>query len=436
MSKIIVLIICMYPLLFAVNAYPEEKIFIKEYTYRASDLDSKVSSRTIALEQVKRLVLEELGTYLKSETAVKNFELTKDQLTAFTAGVTRIMVIDERWDGKTYYLKAKIVADPEEVTRSIEKIRADQTMSRVLEETSRKADDAVKEIDKLRKELETMKTNAKKQQEYTKAVEKLSSREWFDKGYALIIAGNYQEAIAAYSKVVGLETDNVTALIHLAWAYNGAGNYKKAIVHLDSAIALEPKNEHAYVQRAWSYNALSKYQSAIVDLDKALSINQNNQWAYYHRGWAYNALGNFLQAKKDMDNAVKINPNEPFNYFMRSWSYNGLGNFQEAIKDADTALKLSPDNKYALIQRGWAYNGLGNYQQAEKDFNATLDIDPKFADGYYNLAIFYYYREGKEKAMIFLARAIKLDANLKQRAKADLNFKNLSNDKEFERLVN
>ena len=37
-----------------------------------------------------------------------------------------------------------------------------------------------------------------------------------------------------------------------------------------------------------------------------------------------------------------------------------------------------------------------NYQQAEKDFNATLDIDPKFADGYYNLAIFYYYRKGKD----------------------------------------
>ena len=47
--------------------------FQKEYTYQASEYDSKVSCRALALEQVKRLLLEELGTYLESETEVKNF---------------------------------------------------------------------------------------------------------------------------------------------------------------------------------------------------------------------------------------------------------------------------------------------------------------------------------------------------------------------------
>ncbi|MDP2647152.1 MAG: tetratricopeptide repeat protein [Desulfobacterales bacterium] len=380
----IILIMCLYSI-FASNSYAEEKIFIKEYTYNASDLDSKVSSRAIALEQVKRLVLEELGTYLKSRTTIKNFELTQDQVTAFAAGITRIMIVDERWNGKTYYLKAKIVADPEEVARSIEKVRADQTMSRESEETSRKADEALKEIDKLRKELETMKTDDKRKQKYAKAVDQLSSKEWFDKGYALIIADNYQEAVTAYMRVIELEPDNVTALVHLAWAYNGTGHFKKAIDQLDRAIALEPKNEHAYVQRGWSYNGLGEYQQAVIDINKALRLNPNNQWAFFHRGWAYNGLGNFLQAKKDIDNAVKLNPKDPWNYIMRSWSYNGLGSFQEAMKDANTALKLDPNNKYAYIQRGWSYNGLGNYQQAEKEITATLDIDPKFADGYYNL---------------------------------------------------
>ncbi len=55
------------------SAFAEKVTFVKEYNYNASDLDSKVSSRTIALEQVKRLLLEELGTYLISETEVKNF---------------------------------------------------------------------------------------------------------------------------------------------------------------------------------------------------------------------------------------------------------------------------------------------------------------------------------------------------------------------------
>jgi hypothetical protein len=39
----------------------ETKTFIKEYTYQAGDEDSKNSCRVIALREVKRLLLEELG---------------------------------------------------------------------------------------------------------------------------------------------------------------------------------------------------------------------------------------------------------------------------------------------------------------------------------------------------------------------------------------
>jgi hypothetical protein len=46
------------------TANAETKTFIKEYTYHAGDEDSRNSSRTIALREVKRLLLEELGTYV------------------------------------------------------------------------------------------------------------------------------------------------------------------------------------------------------------------------------------------------------------------------------------------------------------------------------------------------------------------------------------
>ncbi|MDD3250273.1 MAG: hypothetical protein PHF23_07925, partial [Smithellaceae bacterium] len=62
----------------------ETKTFIKEYTYQASDEDSKHSCRVISLREVKRLLLEELGTYLESETEVKDFQLTRDQITVLT----------------------------------------------------------------------------------------------------------------------------------------------------------------------------------------------------------------------------------------------------------------------------------------------------------------------------------------------------------------
>ena len=49
-------------------ANAETKTFIREYEYQASEMDSKISSRVIAFQEVKRLLLEEIGTYLQSQT--------------------------------------------------------------------------------------------------------------------------------------------------------------------------------------------------------------------------------------------------------------------------------------------------------------------------------------------------------------------------------
>jgi hypothetical protein len=93
--------------------------FVKDYTYQASEADSKLSSRAIALEQVKRLLLEELGVYLQSDTEVINFQLTKDQIRTYTAGIVKAVPIEEKLDGVNYYLKAKLEADPDQVVKEI-----------------------------------------------------------------------------------------------------------------------------------------------------------------------------------------------------------------------------------------------------------------------------------------------------------------------------
>ena len=112
--------------------------FQRDYSYQASEADSKLSSRAISLEQVKRLLLEEVGTYLESETEVKNFQLTKDQIVVLTAGIVRTEIIEEKWDGKVYYLKAIIAADPRGVAKSMDRLRKDRQKVKDLEETRKK----------------------------------------------------------------------------------------------------------------------------------------------------------------------------------------------------------------------------------------------------------------------------------------------------------
>jgi hypothetical protein len=127
--------------------------YIRDYSYQASEADNKSSSRTIALEQVKRLLLEELGTYVISVTEVKDFEVTKDKIITFTAGIVNTIVLEEKWDGRTYYLKAKISADTDVLAKEIERVQRNQDQSYQLEAMKKRTDEALKEIEDLRKEV-------------------------------------------------------------------------------------------------------------------------------------------------------------------------------------------------------------------------------------------------------------------------------------------
>jgi len=108
-------------------ANAEEKVFVKEYSYQASEKDSKISCRTNALAQVKRLLLEELGSYIESSTEVINLQLTREDIVSITSGTVKTEIIDESWDGRQYWIKANLTADPDEVLQSIRESRTIST---------------------------------------------------------------------------------------------------------------------------------------------------------------------------------------------------------------------------------------------------------------------------------------------------------------------
>jgi hypothetical protein len=155
------------------GAIAEMKTFVRDYTYQASEVDSKQSCRLIATEQVKRLLLEEIGTYLESHTEVVNYQLSKDQITTLTAGVVKTKILEEKWDGEKYWLMAKIDADPDEVAKEIEKLRADREKVKELEESRKKTDDTMKDMDDMRKDIETDKDNQEKIDQYNEKVQSL-----------------------------------------------------------------------------------------------------------------------------------------------------------------------------------------------------------------------------------------------------------------------
>jgi len=379
----------------------ESKTFIKEYTYQASDFDSKISSRTIALEQVKRLLLEEVGTYLISETAVKDFQVTKDNVTALTGGIVQTEILSEKWDGKTYYLKAKMTVSPDEVMKFLEGMKENSQKNRELEETNRRVEEALKKIKKMQDDLAVGHLAENKQQEYSKVVDELKAKEWIDKGVAMMNGENYEGALVAFTNAADANPQSPWAFIDKGWALNNVGDFHQALKEVDRAAALDTLNPWIYVNRGTSQNSLGDYRQGLMDAEKAIKLDANISWAYINRGWAYSGLGNFVEALADLTKAAQLEPQNAYTYSSRVWAHNGLGNNRQALVDVKKSIDLAPNNSWIR----------------------------------WNAAAYYALAGDKATALAELGKAVRLNSSLKQKAKIDKSFQSLWNDADFKKLV-
>lgn len=419
-------------------AYGAVVNFTKEYTYQASEFDSKASSRILALEQVKRLLLEELGTYLMSETEVKNFQMTKDQITVFTAGIVSAEVIDEKWDGKTYYLKARIAADPKDVLKAVDALRQDKQKTKELEDIRRKADEQAKEIARLKKELGVTKIGSSKLsdkvdtktiQQYNNAVTKLSANDWLRKG---IMVGSSRAAIEAYDKAIELAPEYEEAYFYRGWTYLDLSiNYQKAIDDINSAIKFHPsrpddgsytlaeKLADKYSTRAKAYLKSGNYPQALNDLERAISLDCN----------AY--ISSFIWKKEDFDDLVNKFPNDYRVFMFRGLfthhSYSSLINktilMEQSITDYNMALNINPKSALANYLLGDAYYEKWGYtlpfKKDPKDNDAAVvfftqaqklaSTQELLFNIYVKRAYTYFHAEQYEKSIEDISKAIEIN---------------------------
>ncbi|MGO9136564.1 MAG: tetratricopeptide repeat protein [Syntrophales bacterium] len=249
MKKTIPLIIALFIFTAISLSHAEIKTFVKEYTYQASELDSKSSCKAIATEQLKRTLLEELGTYVESKTIVKDSQLDKDEITTLTAGVVQLVVMDEKWDGKVYWLKAQVKADPDEVAASIDKLRNDEQLMHDLEEARAEAAQAMEEAEALRQQLAQTTADKQKQEQYNETMNQLVASDYFERGSAFNAAGNYGAAANAYNQAIMLQPEYAKAYINRSIIYVQLGIYGKAANDLKMAAALNPAKEDVYYNR-------------------------------------------------------------------------------------------------------------------------------------------------------------------------------------------
>jgi tetratricopeptide (TPR) repeat protein len=326
--------------------------YTSEYTHLAGDADSKITSRTIALEQVKRLLLEQLGTFLVSNTEVKDAALTKDEIVTYTAGAVVTVIIEEHWNGVEYYLKAKITADADEVAKSVAAMHDDREKAAELEQLRAQASESLNEIERLRKELSTAKTDvASLQMNYSQAVAKLTAKDYLEKGIRLRKTGTFEEAVDAFSKAIECAPDWFRPYVTRGATFLLIIDPQKAVGDLEQALKLNPTDITAVSLHGIALLKLGRRDEGISELKRVAAVSPNDFNMHTNIGGVLIKNNMPNEALPFLTHSINLRPNDKGRaYFLRAQVYNQLGKKQQAMKDLKMASQQGNSKARELLK--------------------------------------------------------------------------------------
>jgi tetratricopeptide (TPR) repeat protein len=246
--------------------------FIENYTYSAGESDSKLTCRTVSLIEIKRLLLEKIGTYLESRTEIKDFQIEKDEIVALTAGIVKLEILDEKWNGDTYTLTAKIEANPDDIARAIEDLKKHKGKLENMQKLDTINHESLEQIREMQSRMQQLQSDLLKLNQDAAANEGILTA-WglYEKAVELRQSGKIKEAIEALNTVIQNNSTNL-----------------------------------AYFERGMAYLEAGRYDAAIADMTETLKVEPNMRGALWGRGMAYMKSGQKRKGRRDIEKAAEL----------------------------------------------------------------------------------------------------------------------------------
>lgn len=456
--------------IFPIFAHAAEDEYIREYTYTATEFDTKYTSRVQALDGVKQALIEELGVFVQSvvrqsEDSEGNSSMSHDVVT-LTAGIVRTTVLDEKWDGASYYIKAKIKADQQEVKTALKALQEDQKLEEALRNSQTQLASARTKIENLQSELKKQKDAsvlAKLNSDYVSAARDLEVEYEFQRAMQAKVEGKFKESFEILTRLAdknyaaaqsrlghsyerGLATEidyhkavewylksikngYPTAFSRLGFIYErGLGvrqNYRKALELYEKGVELGSAD--AMSRLGWMYQTGLGVDK---DIKKAVALYEQSIKNHQH-GRGYARIG-FLYEKgidveQDYTEAAlyyqkAIERGNPFGSGRLAWLYvKGKGVDENYAKAKELALYASKyNNPQGLVVMGYLYeNGL----EVDQDLDLAVDYYRKAAkqgsrSGMFRLGHMYHKGKGVMKDKYEAAKWYRKAADLGHRKAA------------------
>jgi tetratricopeptide (TPR) repeat protein len=150
-----------------------------------------------------------------------------------------------------------------------------------------------------------------------------------------------------------------------------AGDYDKAIAEYSRSIKLKEDYTEAFVSRGNAWRRKGDADRAIADYSRALSLKADYAEVYNYRGFLYAGQGNHEEAIADYSRALKLKSGYADAWFNRAYGYAELKDWDRAIADYTQVIKLEPSNAAAYRERAYAWSQKGATAKAAADYAAA-----------------------------------------------------------------
>lgn len=138
-------------------SFAEIKTIYATHKYQMGDNDSKNDARRMCFLEAKRKALEKAGTYIRSHTEIKNLQLTKDEISIYSAALLKVETISEKWklegSNMTVILTVKADVDSKTVDEQLSKLTKDTSAQKKIKDQQRRLNKLEREVTELQKQL-------------------------------------------------------------------------------------------------------------------------------------------------------------------------------------------------------------------------------------------------------------------------------------------
>lgn len=336
---------------FCVIINAQEQVFIKEYTYKASDEDSKITSRKKTLMILKEQVLEEAGIEVRSHTSYARSENNqglneqfRSETNTLVSRVVKTKILSEKWDGVTYYVKAQLKVNLKEIENK------NRHKKNRISEKKRNFDKPVV-MNSYKKPKKYKREKTGKSNKGVNITNASSTKDFYHLGQLSQQDGKFDEALQYYEKAVDINPKHDVALLGMGTIYFERGDYTNARKYLIRVIDLNGSNKKdAYTLLGELFYNIGDFKESISAFRKAQLFDFDWKRVYSGIGMAYLKDKNYKKAIYSLKRVLIRHPYDDETCYNLAIAYREAGRKKDYKKCMVKAANLGNSEAQEVVR--------------------------------------------------------------------------------------